>query len=91
MTKLERDATKRGKRARAAEGSLVDPGDGPMFPTFAENVRVSKDGQTGPVSHRCFACDGTGQVCNGCGEAEGACVCMEKDFDDCTACGGSGR
>lgn len=91
MGKLQRDAAKRGKRARAAEGGLADPGTGPMFPTFADAARVTKDGQVGPASHRCFACDGTGKTCDGCGEAEGACVCGDQSFSQCETCGGTGR
>ena len=41
---------------------------------------------------RHFDCDGTGQMCNICGESEAACSCDgEEDTCDCTDCDGTGR
>lgn len=42
----------------------------------------------------CFLCDGTGQMCNVCGESQKACSCPEDEpFDgfDCTSCNGTGN
>jgi hypothetical protein len=41
---------------------------------------------------RCFRCDGTGSVCNTCGESEAACQCYggEMDLRDCPDCDGTG-
>lgn len=39
---------------------------------------------------RCFECNGTGQMCNICGEAENVCGCDELDMRDCESCGGNG-
>jgi hypothetical protein len=46
----------------------------------------------GPGGSSCFACDGTGERCNGCGETESACGC-ESGFSagECDTCGGTGR
>ena len=40
----------------------------------------------------CFRCDGTGSICNVCGESERACECdeAEQSFCDCENCSGSG-
>lgn len=38
----------------------------------------------------CFFCDGSGQMCNICGEADGACECDDYDMRDCDDCGGNG-
>ncbi len=44
----------------------------------------------------CFRCDGTGQLCDTCGESPNACSC-ERDglgvpsFSSCADCGGNGR
>jgi len=47
----------------------------------------------------CFRCDGTGQICNICGESETACACSAADvlshmertglehFSECEDCG----
>lgn len=52
---------------------------------------------------QCFRCDGTGQICNICGESEMACDCdstqvenyqKEHDmdqFDNCEYCKGTGK
>jgi hypothetical protein len=44
----------------------------------------------------CFRCDGTGKLCNLCGEAPQACRCEkngEEDHEwyDCDDCGGTGK
>jgi len=36
----------------------------------------------------CFTCDGTGQMCNICGESEAACQCPENDRSTCEDCDG---
>ena len=38
-----------------------------------------------------FNCDGTGQMCNICGESEAACQCDSPAFADCKDCDGAGR
>lgn len=38
----------------------------------------------------CFICDGTGEMCNSCGEAEGTCDCGDYDFQECANCAGTG-
>jgi hypothetical protein len=49
-----------------------------------------------PVPERaCFACDGTGQMCNICGESERVCRCEDEegdypDFRACKNCEGTG-
>jgi hypothetical protein len=54
------------------------------------------------MSKPCFRCDGTGKICNICGESEKACSCdateieeHEADgfdqFDDCEDCKGTGK
>lgn len=41
---------------------------------------------------KCFRCDGTGQICDECGESEAACQCEgDHDFSDCEDCGGTGK
>ena len=41
----------------------------------------------------CFDCNGTGQMCDVCGEAENACHCDdgEQALSDCQVCGGDGE
>jgi len=43
---------------------------------------------------RCFLCDGTGQICDICGESATACECLndglEPTFSECEACLGTG-
>jgi hypothetical protein len=44
----------------------------------------------------CFTCDGTGQICGRCGEAEGVCSCDDDEdsngsaLSDCEKCKGTG-
>jgi hypothetical protein len=40
-----------------------------------------------------FICNGTGKMCNVCGEASNACMCEEgdEDFRDCESCKGTGQ
>lgn len=48
---------------------------------------------TKPPQRRCFVCNGTGYMCNVCGEAENACHCDEgkpPDTRPCDDCDGSG-
>lgn len=45
---------------------------------------------------KCFRCDGTGLICDACGETESVCACeLEgldvRTFSDCEDCKGSGR
>lgn len=44
------------------------------------------------TKRKCFFCNGTGLMCNVCGEAEGVCSCPddEQDLVDCSDCKGSG-
>jgi len=48
-----------------------------------------------PVPTNCFRCDGTGNLCNICGESERACSCEddgeEPTYFECTDCDGTGR
>lgn len=36
----------------------------------------------------CFTCDGTGQMCNICGESEASCQCPQNDRRICEDCDG---
>ena len=38
-----------------------------------------------------FTCDGTGKMCNICGESEVCCGCDDEDLGDCTDCDGTGK
>lgn len=40
----------------------------------------------------CFMCNGTGSMCDVCGEAEGVCSCPldEQELADCPDCDGTG-
>jgi hypothetical protein len=44
---------------------------------------------------KCFRCDGTGQICDICGESEAACRCLEDGeeptFSPCEDCHGTGE
>lgn len=41
---------------------------------------------------RCFLCDGSGEICNSCGETEEVCRCEDGFLGgDCPDCGGSGE
>ncbi len=40
---------------------------------------------------KCFRCDGTGLLCNICGESEHVCHCEEFDWYDCEDCEGTGE
>ena len=47
------------------------------------------------AKRRCFICDGTGLMCDVCGESEAACDCGEDGGDlpaysDCENCKGTG-
>lgn len=44
-----------------------------------------------PRPSRCFRCDGTGRLCDICGESPTACRCSPPTFSDCQDCGGHGR
>lgn len=44
----------------------------------------------------CFICNGTGSICDRCGEAQNACGCGAEaddagEFSDCKDCNGTGR
>ncbi len=43
------------------------------------------------MANICFRCDGTGELCNICGESELACSCEEFDVYDCDDCEGTGE
>jgi hypothetical protein len=47
-----------------------------------------KTGQRRP----CFSCDGTGNMCDECGESEAVCECEEEDkqTSPCSECNGHG-
>jgi len=38
----------------------------------------------------CFICDGTGEMCNICGESAAVCKCKEEDRGPCENCEGEG-
>ena len=42
---------------------------------------------------KCQRCDGTGEICNTCGESEPACGCDDDDADicQCPDCKGTGK
>lgn len=46
--------------------------------------------QVKQVQRRCFRCDGTGLICDICGESEAACNCLNEGEDptysDCEDC-----
>jgi hypothetical protein len=52
-----------------------------------------------PKETNCFRCDGTGELCNGCGESAAHCVdsCPDEDnglavgFYECPDCKGTGK
>ena len=50
-----------------------------------------------PKETTCFRCDGTGQLCEGCGESESICdgLCDEEvaafSHYDCPDCNGTGK
>lgn len=50
----------------------------------------SKSASAPSQKRKCFFCDGTGHLCNVCGESEAVCQCDVLDFYDCNACGGVG-
>jgi hypothetical protein len=54
-------------------------------------VKVSKSRKV----TECFRCDGTGKICDVCGESPLACECDECDggcvASDCEDCGGTGK
>lgn len=39
----------------------------------------------------CFLCDGSGQMCDVCGESESVCRCENNTFHDCPDCEGQGK
>lgn len=58
-------------------------------------MRAKPNEQTKAKS-QCFRCNGSGVICNYCGEAEGACACDEPDpeaeqWGDCPDCEGTGN
>lgn len=48
-----------------------------------------------PTTRKCFRCDGTGLICDVCGESETACQCAsegdDQSFSDCEDCNGTGK
>lgn len=49
-----------------------------------------KKGETKKPKTRCRACNGTGQKCDSCGEAEGSCDC-DTTHSECPDCKGTGE
>lgn len=47
-------------------------------------------GETTKTKRPCFICNGTGQTCKICGEAENACSCDDGEMTACENCGGDG-
>ncbi len=43
------------------------------------------------VEKPCFVCDGTGTMCNICGESQSVCDCDEENTYQCENCNGTGR
>jgi hypothetical protein len=39
----------------------------------------------------CLLCDGTGQICNCCGESEAYGCSCDEGFEDCPDCNGTGE
>jgi hypothetical protein len=44
-----------------------------------------------PRNTTCFRCDGSGKICNRCGEASGACECGDFALEMCAECKGTGE
>jgi len=42
------------------------------------------------MKRACFICDGTGQMCDICGESESVCSCSADEYRDCADCDGTG-
>lgn len=42
------------------------------------------------LRRRCFVCNGTGEICNVCGEAQNCCECGGDNCSPCKNCGGIG-
>jgi hypothetical protein len=53
------------------------------------------DGVEDTMVKKCFLCDGTGLICDICGESEAACECEENGdeptYSECEDCGGTGE
>ena len=68
-------------------------------PTTGKNrYKLNSDGEVTPTDKkksRCFRCDGTGLICDICGESEAACGCLNSgsspSFSDCSDCEGTGE
>ena len=46
----------------------------------------------GKIKNKCFRCDGSGEICNICGESLGACQCGDgQEVDMCPDCNGTGK
>lgn len=47
------------------------------------------------MATKCFLCDGTGLICDICGESETECTCceegLEPTYSDCEDCDGTGE
>lgn len=43
------------------------------------------------VERDCFVCDGTGNMCNECGESSAVCECNTENFYECENCNGIGK
>jgi hypothetical protein len=55
-------------------------------------TRPQRQPKTVAAPPRCFRCDGTGEICDVCGEAPGACRCGEDaSYSPCDSCKGTGR
>ncbi len=45
-----------------------------------------------PVKTQCFRCNGTGNICDMCGESESVqCDCEDQSYSECPDCEGSGE
>lgn len=51
-------------------------------PQAGVRVVTARDGDR----TRHFACDGTGLICDVCGESETCCRCEEPEFSECIGC-----
>ena len=54
---------------------------------------ATRPDKRGEKPFRCFRCDGTGQVCDTCGESEIACACAPASTRNsaCEDCKGAGK
>jgi hypothetical protein len=73
------------------EMEIVNPNTG------KNRYKLNADGVVtpAPAKAKCFRCDGTGLICDTCGESEAVCGCLKsglsESFSDCTDCTGTGK